>query len=291
MAYKHSLIGSLLTMVCAVVGFISFPQLANAAESASFRLYQQYPNDAEGGPSESANFQFGIGRMTVWQFPLVSSSFQLVSTLAPSGGGSSSGGGGSSSGGGTDGGGGDGSGGRRPRPIPSPEEPPAIPQEKPRRPAAPAKPKPGKAPEVQVSPFPQEEAGFPTAPSGAEEAAEYMGERLIDRIHFFHLIDASEQEASARVARPIIEQWRFTVLHLLPPALHPAVVAIFILLFVSMGLGLVVRNAQAIQIHRRKYLFLFFLLFHGGKKEESFVIRDLYQQCRAGKRSRLSLHS
>ena len=228
MAYKHSLIGSLLTMVCAVVGFISFPQLANAAESASFRLYQQYPNDAEGGPSESANFQFGIGRMTVWQFPLVSSSFQLVSTLAPSGGGSSSGGGGSSSGGGTE---------------------------------------------------------------GAEEAAEYMGERLIDRIHFFHLIDASEQEASARVARPIIEQWRFTVLHLLPPALHPAVVAIFILLFVSMGLGLVVRNAQAIQIHRRKYLFLFFLLFHGGKKEESFVIRDLYPQCRAGKRSRLSLHS
>jgi len=270
MTHKHISIGSRILMVCTILTVCSVPRQAIAAESTSFKLYENHPNTAAGNPAASTNFSFDTNRMTWRLLPLASSSFRLVSGFTPSGGGgSSSGGGGSSSGGGGGGGGDDSGGGHRGRePVPPQEEPPAetpvVPEELPElypsllpvRPAAPVKPAPQEAPGAPLAQFSRvgREAGVLRVP----------------------LIDVPQQAAPVRSACPVMELQQMSVLVLL----------LLLALYCVGSAFFLVRKVLAIHTYQQTDRSSSSAASHGGKRKSAFATRDLHLQCERVKPSR-----
>ena len=191
---KNTSIG-IIIITTFVVGFaVLVPlQSAEAAASTSFRLYTGSPNDADGGAKDSTNFKVNEDRMTWRAFPLASTSFQMVTappTGGSSGGGSSSGGGGGSSGSSSGGG-----GGRRGVPnIDPPVVDPEPTPEQPDRPAAPEEPEPEKpVPPIFTGDIDIEL--LVPIPSVFDSVSYPRGERLIDKMHYFYLVDDKKSAA------------------------------------------------------------------------------------------------
>ena len=89
-------IGLLLIATLVAVGTFTQTTVVRANESASYKLYDTYPNDAEGGPRTSTSFLMNEANMTWHQQPLIGSNFQILpapvdtSSSSTSGGGTSS---------------------------------------------------------------------------------------------------------------------------------------------------------------------------------------------------------
>lgn len=294
MGTRCTITGSIVATMMAIASFVVlFAGQAWAAESASFRLYTEHPNDADGGPKQSTSFKMDEGKMTWRKFPLVSTSFQLVTAppVVISEGGSS--GGGNDSGGGSGGGGGGGRRGRTPilpKREPFPGGPGTVPDE-PMRPAAPGRPVhpvvPGGREPIpatpDVPPLPLVFRGgivvdLPVQDLAAQGAA-YPGERLISRVHFFHIIDSFRPSAPVQVPWPVLyEQFRFTARDYVLFMLNAIILSIFFSLFVGARRGLIVQYAPVYRMRSGRWRFPLFILLH-GKAKSTFIIRDLYPRC------------
>lgn len=295
MIHKNTFIGITIKCAIAILFSLTFTlQSVWAAESSSFRLYTGSPNDADGGPKQSGSFRLNEGKMTWRQLPLASTNFQLVTAppATPSGGASSSGSGGGSSSGESGGGGGGGGGGRRGRdPVPPETEPPVDePGPAPEDPIHPAPPEdPEPEPDSVLPPIAQPDTVLPpiftgqlnvdlpvTAPEVQREAEYPRGERLIDRVHFFNLVDSLKPAATRQMIWPNpYKRFGFTSRDYALFILNASILSIFFYFLLSLRRGVVLQYAPAFRLRRGSFHLPFFVLMH-KKARRTFIIRDLY---------------
>jgi hypothetical protein len=279
MTAKYINIGLRIALVLMItLSVVSPVKKAWAAESTSFRLYTGHPNDADGGPKQSGSFKLNEGKMTWRKLPLASTSFQLVTappaTSAESGSSSSSGGGSSSSG---SGGGGGGGGGRRGSPPIPPETEPPV--DDPIHPAAPDEPAPEPEPVRVLPPIftGQVQVDLPVSAPEVQEGVSYPpGERLIDRVHFFNLVDSIKPAVQRHMTWPnAYRRFGFTSRDYALFVLNASILSIFFYFLLSLRRGVVLQYAPAFRLRRGSFHLPFFALLH-KKARSVFIIRDLY---------------